>query len=139
MSVWKVATMTGIDVRWYDQAQRVLFWAYYKGWTLGDYKAATRTAIDMMNSVQHPVYIIADLTRSDGVPSGIISAIRSSYCDIPDHYRGSVLFGATALGRTIINIANNLPVTKDKLYAVADLNAALDHLQQLGVDVRAVA
>jgi len=69
----------GITVRWGNDAQNIIYYEYTGRWTWAEYREANEQAYTLAQSVQHPIYVIADFRKSNFLPDGAISGFRRSF------------------------------------------------------------
>ena len=68
-----------IQVNWHNEQQTVLYYSFEVGWDWKDMYDAFAQARDMMESVDHHVNIIMDLSHVSLIPKGALAKIRWAF------------------------------------------------------------
>jgi hypothetical protein len=66
----------GINVNWDNEEHTIIGLAFDKPWTWDDFENANKNMMEMLNSVQHKVDIIFDISRAGFPPSGALQRFR---------------------------------------------------------------
>lgn len=59
-----------VQVNWDTNHPNIVMTTYQGNWTWDDFYKIADQATEMIRSVDHPVFIIADMRQSNGIPSG---------------------------------------------------------------------
>ncbi len=93
-----------IDVKWYDDTQRVVYWAFRGKWTWEEYAEAQLVSNALIHSADHTVHIIGNLEQSPGLPPNAITVYRANLSTTEPNTGMIILVGANGFVRTMINL-----------------------------------
>ncbi|MDZ4763627.1 MAG: hypothetical protein SGI73_03680 [Chloroflexota bacterium] len=96
----------GIAVQWDDDAHTIARMDFDGKWTWTDLKNANDQMGTMIASVDHPVAVITDVTRSNHLPEGALSEARS----ISGGLRGQVAGGLIVAVRASTLVKSLFPI-----------------------------
>ena len=74
--IWGLQNRMGIQLRWYDDAQSMIYWRFEDGWAVEDLQAALADNRQMLNTVQHRVDLIMDVSQGGLIPPDVIRFLR---------------------------------------------------------------
>jgi hypothetical protein len=101
----------GITVNWTDNSQTCLLLTYEKGWTWEDFFNTSPVVAEFLNSVDHPVDTIHDVSSST-IPTNVITQLpkltRGSSTLKHPNSRYVVMVGPTHYLRILIGIFQRL-------------------------------
>jgi hypothetical protein len=80
-----------VSIVWDDAAQTTIRWDYVGKWTWDDVEGAYHETRALMESVAHPVCLIHDLTRSSGLPGGVLTQAYHYTMRLPENWDISVV------------------------------------------------
>ncbi len=125
----------GIHVRWDSDscvpAQTVIYWEVEEQWSWQDFSYADSISIEMANSVQHIVHILANFSRMKSLPlRGAIAYFNQSISNRPAN-RGKVVVvtqhRALKAMDPILRLLN--PKAMESIHGFETLDEAYDLLQ----------
>jgi len=94
----------GITVTWDDEQKTILRLAYCGPWTNEEFFDAGKQSIEMLQIVNHPVYVINDFSSSDLPPLGALWQARGLSQHRPPNWSGGVAITGDAVIRNLIDI-----------------------------------
>lgn len=98
-----------ISVRWWDEAQTVLYHEYIGGWEWDEYDARIRLAVSMLSSVPYAVASIIDYRHAHLQPAGLLQRVPQTIQDTPANLTYSViLVSDNPLVRTVYHSARRM-------------------------------
>lgn len=121
-----------IKIVWGNDEKTIVTHIYVGKWTLDEFHQAVDENAALMNSVSHPVDMIADLTQSDGLPPRMLSAVGSVLRKTPKNQGMSVVVGADRFVTIMLDVALTIAPklkstyrhapTLDEAYAIIEEN-----------------
>ena len=119
-----------ITVQWENLEKTIVCQTYNGVWPLEELPEAISKSADLINSVDHPVDVIIDLTDNGVETFSVLSSLRSIERKEPKNQRAVVIIGATftvnmliRIGRTIAPSAGRylqLAKSKEEAYKIID-------------------
>jgi hypothetical protein len=94
----------GVTVMWDDDEQSIVRLNFEGDWKLDELRAIGQRGMLMMHSVDHPVCMITDFTRSKTLPLGILWQTRELYRLRPENWRTSIVITQDAIIRNLAEI-----------------------------------
>ena len=94
-----------IHVIWDDDEKKIIKHIYDGKWSLGEFHQAVDQNAMMVSSVPHQVDIIADLSKSAGIPSNMLSTVNRVLKKMPANQRLNVIVGADRFTTILLNVA----------------------------------
>jgi len=120
-----------IDIRWYDDTKRIVYYNFHKGWNWEMIVDAFKEAKVLSDSVEHEVDCIMDFSGSGGiVPNGALSFARYALKnEQPSNMNRTIIVG-TGMVRALGDIANTISRDNDKwkMHFTKTLDDALNYL-----------
>ena len=114
-----------VTLEWFNADKTILLETFEGSWTLQDYYDLVDRAADRLATVEHPVHIIVEATRSATLPAQMTSGMRYALRKLPPNQGIVVFVGANAFMRVLIGIAGKLsPRMADSLYTAETLQQA---------------
>lgn len=100
----------GIIVIWDDEEQTIVRFVYAGLWTWEEFNHVIREGNAMMDTVNHPVVSIVDMSNSSHVPPNALVHIKWAvdYSGNHNNSRIVVFAGATAFYKTMLNVLTTL-------------------------------
>jgi hypothetical protein len=109
---------------WADDIEAVLMWEFIEHWTWDEYHSHIKTLLAMSTDAKvSRVDIIVDMTKSSGIPSGIIGNMLAGNPAEGSNTNGwglTVVVGGGILIRTMLNIVRNLSSVIREHYVTAN-------------------
>ncbi|MEL6406407.1 MAG: hypothetical protein AAFR81_18700 [Chloroflexota bacterium] len=92
----------GIHIAWDKKASIAIRIDIIGDWTWQEYNEASIEIHKMIDSVSHPVYLIADFRKSGNTPrsAGSIQYVKRARDSRPENYAGTINIGADVVART---------------------------------------
>ncbi len=97
-----------VEVRWYDDSQTILHYAYIGNYTWEEVYAAVEAGYKLAESVQHPVGSIIDMTAAGPVPKGALTHGRQLNKRVHANVIVQVTVGTGTFIRTMAETFNKL-------------------------------
>lgn len=94
--------MMGITVDWDDAEHTIIRMTFEGNWTLEDLRTKGMEVIQMLRTVEHPVYVISDFTASDSLPVGILWQARDLNRYRPANWAAGITITSDALARNLV-------------------------------------
>lgn len=92
-----------IDVTWGNANQTILAWHFTGHWTFQNFVDAFRIARSLLNTVDHNVYVIADMRQSQTTES-ILNVARYAYRNHSEKVQGLYLVGTRPTWHSLYQI-----------------------------------
>lgn len=122
----------GINVQWYDDAKTILFVQYEAEWTIEDFYDSITRSYDLMETVEHPVDIVQDLTQMQFFPVRLIAMSRFTEAKAHPRKRYMILAGASLFVEKMLDVAKKLaPTVMDDSHFAGSVEAAFRLLDEL--------
>ena len=120
-----------VNVQWYDQAQRILFYGYEGTILWDDYLAALSRGRVMMQTVQHQVCVLNSMLSNTQLPDGFITKVRTIIETEPDN-RGCIIFvsPSSAFVQMIDKVQRIIPKFDEYCFYADSEDEALSRIQQ---------
>lgn len=113
-----------IHVAW-DNAEKTIIKNVFDGpWTVEDFQEAVAQTKHAMMSVEHTVYLIADMRAGGNLPKGFLSAMSGLNRSLPPNVGLAIIVGGNQYTRSVMSVLHRLRITKDNIVMVADMDAA---------------
>jgi hypothetical protein len=113
-----------MQMYWATDIDTVLMWEFNDHWTWDEYHSHIKTLITMSSVAKVPrVDIIVDMTKSAGIPSGIISNILAGNPAEGSNTNGwglTVVVGGGVLIQTMLNVMRTLSSVIREHYITAN-------------------
>lgn len=120
-----------IQIQWDDDQHTVLVQIYQGDWTLPEYLDVIGKTYDLIEALDHPVDLIADLRNSGKVPVQLMSAKTYAEHKISSRQRLLVLAGADSFLKTMGIVASRLtPHLTRNLHFVKCVDEARQYIAQ---------
>jgi len=94
----------GITVAWEDEQQTIIRLTYEGVWENEEFRNSSYQSMVMMRSVNHPVYVINDFTKSEMPPLGVLWQARSTNQMRPSNWGGGVAITSDSVIRSLIDV-----------------------------------
>lgn len=114
--------MTAIPVIWHNTAQTIIRYHFPKAWSWDDIYSAIDKAVVLLDSVQHRVCLVLDLTESERVPNlNVIGLQRIANAPTAKHPNAGifVMVGMRPVVRAIADVFFRLYPAAGKQYRTA--------------------
>lgn len=109
---------------WAEDADGILMWEFINDWTWDEYHSHVRQLLEMSSTAHlKRVDVIADMTQSGGIPSGIISNVLAGNPAEGSDTEGwglTVIVGGGILIRTMLSVLRGLSSVIREHYTVAN-------------------
>jgi hypothetical protein len=126
----------GITVKWYDETHTLLFVQYDVEWTMNDFRESIETSYNLMETVEHPVDIIQDLSQMRHFPVVLMSMGRFTEAKAHPRKRYMIMAGANMFVEKLIGVAKVIaPSVTEDLHFVPTLDQAFIKLDALRANV----
>ena len=122
-----------INIRWFDDQQRIVLWEFEGAWTMDELHATFTKSHNMCLEVpQNKVIALADTTGSAGhpVPSNIFSALTSRTRSHAPNFDMAVIVTTNPIIKGFINIMKTVPAVSKKFMVTSTREAALEFIQK---------
>ncbi len=116
---------TTIDVRWYDDGNRILLWTFGQNWSIQDLRDAFIESIPMIEAQPHEVCIVLDGSRSTAMPKHTLTELCRWHRRAPHNYEASVMIPASLKGRLLVNMLNAMPWSGDRYQLAESVDEAV--------------
>lgn len=123
--------MMPVQVRWYDEEKRILYYDFQGIWTWDEYFMALAEGRPLMRAVDHQVCILNDMRKATHIPSGFMARTQTVISSRPDN-TGRVVFIATQtfFSNLLDTIRRVLPDFGANYFYEDSEEKALAHLRQ---------
>lgn len=123
------------EIEWIDEQKTVILVSFEPGWTWREFIFETSfPKIEMMDSVEHPVYIVHLIPGTLTVPQmGWLRSYREEV-GTPHHpnYAAAIFVSTNSIAKTLVRVAERiLPSWKNRLLVVPSEEAALALVDEL--------
>ncbi|MFN8374862.1 MAG: hypothetical protein U0694_18525 [Anaerolineae bacterium] len=106
-----------VNVKWYDEQQRVIWYAYEGRWTWDEFYQTFEQGNQMIESVEHNVDTIIDLRRSSLLPSNVMSRGNFMGSKLHPRHGKTVVVGANSFVQLLYDMFRKLyGGTADKMH-----------------------
>lgn len=114
-----------VEVRWTNAEQIVLLYTFSAAWTWDEYYAATTRGRAMVESVDHMVVTIIDLSASRALPPGALTHLRRATTHQHPNLGPVILVGLNRFIRAMSDMLSRIyPLAAQKVRIVATLDEA---------------
>jgi hypothetical protein len=120
-----------IDVSWDNPEKTVIRYEFGVQWTMKDLLVATQADDDLMDSVDHKVHMIFDMSATQALPGGIVGSMRSLDAEISDKLGLIVLVGAPAFFEKLTHIFYNIFASSKNGLVAFKTAQSLDEARQM--------
>ena len=111
---------------WHDDRKTILHQVYEGRCVAADFHTCINDAYQMVNTVNHPVDIIVDMTKATFIGTSFLSAQGNSEAKAQDNQRMAVLVGAPPFIRALVNIGKKVaPKTTKNIHFAKTIEEAL--------------
>ena len=118
-------TMMSIATYWDDPGKTILIFAFNETWTVDDYLQTSRYAQKLMNSVAHPVALIAVFSEGIHLPTGFFQSLYKTQKMITVNLLGVALVADSAFARSTYKLLSTVvPSTMQLVKLVSDVDTA---------------
>lgn len=117
-----------VEISWLDEERQFIFQRYIGRWTLHDYRDCAKAADALMDTVSHPVTIIADFSKSGMPPLGILKDSEKMMTSSSRHplFRRLLIVSPNAFIRLLIETGRRLtPQAAEGVHEFATIDEAL--------------
>src|ERR1043165_51862 len=116
---------------WHDDRKTILRQVYEGRCVAADFHTCINDAYRMVNTVNHPVDIIVDMTKATFIGTRFLSAQGNSEAKVQDNQRRAVLVGAPAFIRALVSIGKKVaPKTTKNIHFAKTTEEALSLIGQ---------
>ena len=114
-----------ITTKWLDDAQYVIVQTFEGRWTLEELHESVPELTEMMNSVEHQVVVISDLTGSNALPRGnVVGSGRNLVTRLPDNLAMIIAVTDNHVFRVFANIVKSLVANTRRIEMVRSWDEA---------------
>ena len=113
-----------LQVEWDNAEKTVIRITYANKWTWSDFYEANRAAVALMNTVCHPVHLLADFRQSTCLPiGGAITHASNAISVLPDNWGILVIVTTNVLIQRLVSVFRSAFTGKmgAKTYTVTSL------------------
>lgn len=110
----------GIKVNWYDKDKTIVRYEFEGQWRWDDLHEAIKQVNALLESVNHPVYIIIDVTEGTIVPAGAFSHMRMRSMNAAPNWAGGIFVGMNTFLKTLITTFIKVYPKLGERYAVCN-------------------
>jgi hypothetical protein len=94
-----------LQVEWDNAEKSVIRITYAEKWTWSDFYEANLAAVALMETVQHPVHLLADFRQSTSLPiGGAITHARNAINVLPDNWGILVIVTTNFMIQRLVSI-----------------------------------
>ena len=108
-----------ITVKQHPSHKNIVMWYFDADYSIADFYHAAEDSAHIMNEIQVPYYIIADLSESKHIPSGSVSAFRSTHRRASEFYQGTILVGAQNFTHGLVDMLDRMNIAHN-MYSYAN-------------------
>jgi hypothetical protein len=118
-----------IDIRWYNEAQNIIYIHYQGQWTLEDFHKMLDKSYELTYA-SAPFVAVGDFTDSSMLPSGLLSTGRRVEQTTPSHRLMLILIQPNSLLLMLMKVVSKIyPKAFDNAVIVSTLQDALEQAQ----------
>jgi len=111
---------------WHDEQKTIIHQVYEGRCIAADFHTCINDAYRMVNTVNHSVDIIVDMTKATFIGTSFLSAQGNSEAKVQHNQRMAVLVGAPAFIRALVNIGKKIaPKTTKNIHFTKTIEEAL--------------
>ena len=120
-----------VQVRWYNEDKRILYYDFQGEWTWDEYFTALAEGRAIMRSVEYDICLLNDMRHASHIPNGFMSKAQTVVGSRPDN-TGRVVFIATQTFflNLLDTVRRVLPAFGANYYYEESEERALAHLQR---------
>jgi len=119
-----------VDVNWADEARTIVRYSFAGMWNWDEFYIALDRALEMENSVSHRVDVVADLRRSERIPSDALSHVQIIARKQPANLQLSVFVTNSLFARALLGVLRPISKTVSNHYRIVpDLERAYTEIQ----------
>jgi len=115
--MWANETRNAVLIRFSDTCDEVRY-------------VGVREVLALFNSVTVDVHLIIDVSESQNLPPGLLSALRRTRRELRCNKGETIIVGMRPLIRTILHLLHNLSMFRWQALLVDDLESALKVVEQ---------
>ncbi len=109
-----------ITIRWFNAEHTIIQYEFEGRWSWEELHAAIEQVQALMNSVDHRVDIIVDVSGSRGIPAGAITQMRGGTLKASENWGMGVFVGTGAFIKALLNTFSRVYPQMGERYATAD-------------------
>jgi hypothetical protein len=114
-----------MNVFWNDDEKIVLVREFPKHWTWEDYQASVELMRQMLQDVEHDVFVIIDARQIQWLPKGSSNYFKEGNRNIPPHVMMRIIVSENALVQALVSILQRAaPSYFKNFYWVASMEEA---------------
>jgi hypothetical protein len=114
------------QVEWDSEAEMILHVKFFDHWTWDEVHPMFDQVVKMMESTSLPVSMIADFSRSGGIPADALTHALSIVSAFPANWELTILIGGGAIVRALVRVFSQLhPTLGPHLRVAASIDDAL--------------
>lgn len=97
-----------IQIEWYDSEQTIILQAYIDFWTVIELQTVVSQTVSMLNSVDHPVYIITDFSLNKTKLVKMLHAANYFEKHLQMNYALGIIVGLDSYLKLVVKFANRV-------------------------------
>lgn len=110
-----------VQISWGNEHKTFTVFEFIGTWTWEEYYAARDKGVSMVNSVDHTVNIIVDISQSSFFPQNMLTHFRSSVNQAPRPFDLCVIVSQSRFVEALVNVLSRLKLmTKFRLVKTRD-------------------
>ena len=113
-----------IELSWDNDEKTIILGKFHKGWTVNDLIDVMKETHNLVESVEHNVYIMFDLLDAGNVPSGGISNFRSIATKLHPRIKMIIDVSDSMLVEALTNVFKSIYKEGSRVYVVKTFDEA---------------
>jgi len=109
-----------IYVSWYDEREHIVYERVVGAFTLDEYIKMIDECNMLINSKDHPVHVIFDMTEGQGAPRNAMAGARYAQKKVPPNQSSSVFVNPDVFTKTLLQLASKVGLTIASKVTITD-------------------
>lgn len=121
-----------VAVDWYPSTDNIIVYEFIEGWTWQEFHAAIDRAIELSHQVEHTVYYIANVHKTESIPRGALRQVKSIMSKMPANWGATIVVQHNLFVKTLAESFTRIyPKYGKNFPVVSSMEAAIALVEEL--------